>query len=197
MGGGDDDLEAAFAAHDKRRVLTLLMTRHGDGIYRYAMAMTRDSHLADEIRQQVFVDAYRDLDKVTGADALPAWTFGIARNRCLDAVRARVQWAERYKNEPPEHAEPVDHDLDHDLGHDLDRGRLARILADCLAKLAPAVRDAVVLRYQQELSYDEAAAIAGDLPGTLQRRVARALPVLRRCVQAALRRNSCHELRSC
>jgi RNA polymerase sigma factor (sigma-70 family) len=73
---------------------------------------------------------------------------------------------------------------DGDPERELDRSRLARILAACLAKLAPAARDAVVLRYQQELSYDEAAELAGELPGTLQRRVARALPILRRCVEA-------------
>jgi RNA polymerase sigma factor (sigma-70 family) len=97
-------------------------------------------------------------------------------------VKARLQWNQRYKNDPPEEPEQDDGEPERDL----DRCRLARILAACLAKLAPAARDAVVLRYQQELSYDEAAAIAGDLPGTVRRRVARALPVLRRCVEAHL-----------
>lgn len=180
--GSDPEVEAAFARGDRRRVLALLMASHGDGVFRYAMAMTRDRHLADEIRQQVFVEVYRDLGSVSDAQTLPVWMFGIARHRCLDAIHARVRWTERYKNDPPEHAEQADCDLERDL----DRERLARILAACLAKLSPAARDAVVLRYQQELSYDEAAAVAGEMPGTLQRRVARALPVLRKCVRATL-----------
>jgi RNA polymerase sigma-70 factor (ECF subfamily) len=180
--GKDAEIEAAFCAGDKRRVLTLLMERHGDGIYRYAMAMTRDRHLAEEVRQQVFVEAYRDLGNVADPSLLPVWTFGIARNRCLDAVEAQSRWIHRYKNDPPEDLAEDDYDMDRDL----DRCRLAHILAACLAKLAPAARDAVVLRYQQDLSYDEAAAIVGDLPGTLQRRVARALPLLRKCVETRL-----------
>jgi len=158
------------------------MTRYGDGVYRYAMAMTRDRHLAEEIRQQVFVQVYRDLGNVGDPASLPTWTFGVARHRCLDAVNARARWTQRYKNEPPEDVEQIDSAPDADL----DRYRLARILAACLAKLAPAARDAVLLRYQQELSYDEAAAIAGELPGTLQRRVARSMPLLRKCVEATL-----------
>jgi RNA polymerase sigma-70 factor (ECF subfamily) len=178
--GEDAELEAALAAGDRHRALTLLMAQHGDGVYRYAMAMTHDRSLAEEIRQQVFVEVYRDLGDLASASSLAYWIFGIARHRCLDAVNARTRWHQRFKNEPPEDPEPYDGDPDREL----DRGRLARILAGCLAKLAPAVRDAVVLRYHQELSYDEAAECAGELPGTLQRRVARALPVLRRCVEA-------------
>jgi RNA polymerase sigma-70 factor (ECF subfamily) len=177
----EGDVEAALAGGDKRQTLTVLMDRFGDGVYRFAMAMTRDHNLAEEIRQQVFVEAYRDLrDFETGA-SLQGWLFGIARNRCIDAVKARARWNERYKNEAvdvPQH--------DCEVDRQLDLGRLARILAGCLGKLAPAAREAVLMRYQQELSYDEVAAIVGDLPGTVQRRVARALPVLRRCLQATL-----------
>lgn len=158
------------------------MARYGEAVYRYALAMTRDAPLAEEVRQQVFVEAYRDLDRVPETTALATWIFGIARHRCLDAVNARLRWQQRYKNEPPD-----DPEVDLELDHQLDRSRLARQLAACLAQLAPAARDAVVLRYHQELSYDEAAEIAGDLPGTLQRRVARSLPVLRRCLEASLK----------
>jgi RNA polymerase sigma-70 factor (ECF subfamily) len=178
----DAELEAARSAGDQRRVLTLLMARYGEGIYRFAMAMTRDRNLAEEVRQQVFVEAYRDLGNLAAGSSLKNWIFGIARHRCLDAVKARTRWYQRYKNPSPKEPEQDDGEPDREL----DRGRLARILAACLVKLAPAAREAVVLRYQQELSYDEAAAVAGDLPGTLRRRVARALPLLRKCVAATL-----------
>ena len=178
----DVEIEAARSAGDKRRTLTLLMARHGDGIYRFALAMTRDRNVSEEVRQQVFFEAYRDLGKRAAGSSLQNWVFGIARNRCLDAMNARKRWSQRYENDPSEDPEQGSGDPDREL----DRGRLARILVACLARLAPAAREAVVLRYQQELSYDDAAAVAGDLPGTLRRRVARALPLLRRCVAIQL-----------
>jgi RNA polymerase sigma-70 factor (ECF subfamily) len=108
--------------------------------------------------------------------------FGITRHRCLDISRKQRRWTDRFKNQPPADEEADDHEPEREL----DRSRLAKILASCLAKLAPAARDAVVLRYHQDLSYDEASVVAGDNAGTLQQRVARALPALRRCLDARL-----------
>jgi RNA polymerase sigma-70 factor (ECF subfamily) len=178
----DADIRAALAAGDARRALTLMMNRYGAEVYRFAYAMTHSFHLAEEVRQQVFVEVYRDLSAFAGRASLRAWVFGIARHRCLDIAKKHRRWTQRFKNQPPTDEEPDDHEPEHDL----DRSRIAKILEHCLSKLAPAARDAVVLRYQQELSYDEASAIAGDNAGTLQQRVARALPLLRRCVDAQL-----------
>jgi RNA polymerase sigma-70 factor (ECF subfamily) len=144
--------------------------------------VTHSQHLADEVRQQVFVEIYRDLASFAGRASLRAWVLGITRHRCLDATKKHRRWTHRFKNDPPPDEELDDHEVEREL----DRGKLAKILAACLAKLAPAARDAVVLRYHRDLSYDEASVIAGDHAGTLQQRVARALPVLRRCVDARL-----------
>jgi RNA polymerase sigma-70 factor, ECF subfamily len=182
VGHDERDIRAALGSSDVRRALTLMMNRYGDEVYRLAYAMTRSYHLAEEVRQQVFVEVYRDLASFSGRTSFRAWVFGIARHRCLDIAKKHRRWTTRFKNEPPPDEEPDDHEPDRDL----DRSRIARILAACLAKLAPAARDAVVLRYHQDLSYDEASAIAGDNAGTLQQRVARALPALRRCVDAHL-----------
>jgi RNA polymerase sigma-70 factor (ECF subfamily) len=178
----EDDIRAALHANDTRRALTLMMNRYGDEVYRFAYAMTHNVHMAEEVRQQVFVEVYRDLTSFAGRASLRAWVFGITRHRCLDAAKKHKRWTNRFKNEPP----PDEESDDQEPERELDRSRLAKLLATCLAKLAPAARDAVVLRYHQELSYDEASAIAGDHAGTLQQRVARALPALRRCPDARL-----------
>jgi RNA polymerase sigma-70 factor (ECF subfamily) len=178
-----DNVDAALSSGDRQRALTLLMTQYGDHVYRYAMAITGDGQLAEEVRQQVFVEAYRDLPSFAGRSPMRTWLFAIVRHRCLDATKASRRWSLRYKNESA-----VEHELDDpEPGDELDRQRLARCLERCLSTLAPAAREAVLLRYQQDLSYDEAAVITGDRPGTLQQRVARALPVLRKCVEAQLR----------
>jgi RNA polymerase sigma-70 factor (ECF subfamily) len=178
----DADIRAVLRANDSRRALTMMMNRYGDEVYRFAYAMTHSVHVAEEVRQQVFVEVYRDLPSYAGRASLRAWVFGITRHRSLDIAKKHRRWTQRFKNEAPADEEPDDHEPEREL----DRSRIAKILAACLAKLAPAARDAVVLRYHQDLSYDEASAIAGDNAGTLQQRVARALPALRRCVDARL-----------
>jgi RNA polymerase sigma-70 factor (ECF subfamily) len=193
----EDEVDAALSRGDRQHAFTLLMTRYGDQVYRYALATTGDPQLAEEVRQQAFVEAYRDLPGFGARAPVRGWLFAIVRHRCLDASKAQRRWGRRYKN-------PLPGELDRDamsrsgpmsgmileeaeLTDQLDRPRLAEVLERCLATLAPAAREAVLLRYQQDLSYDEAAEVTGERPGTLQQRVARALPVLRRCVQAQLR----------
>lgn len=83
----DGDIQAALRANDMRRALTLMMNRYGDEVYRFAYALTHSEHLADEVRQQVFVEVYRDLASFGGRASLRAWVFGITRHRCLDATK--------------------------------------------------------------------------------------------------------------
>jgi RNA polymerase sigma-70 factor (ECF subfamily) len=178
----ENELTEALASGDRQRALTIVMTRHGDRIYRYALGVTGEHQLADEVRQQVFVEAYRDLDCFAGRAPVEIWLLGIARHRCLDAMKAQQRWHRRFKHEPPDHSDVAEHDPQRDL----DRHRIARLISRCMSTLAPAALEAVVLRYQQELSYNDVAALVGVRVGTVQQRVARALPVLRKCVDKLL-----------
>lgn len=187
----EDEVDAALSRGDLQHAFTQLMTRYGDQVYRYALATTGDAQLAEEVRQQVFVEAYRDLPGFGGRAPVRGWLFAIVRHRCLDATKALRRWGLRYKNELP--GDPETNRIaglvsdQNELMDQLDHQRLVQVVERCLATLAPTAREAVLLRYQQELSYDEAAEVTGERPGTLQQRVARALPVLRKCVEAQLR----------
>jgi RNA polymerase sigma-70 factor (ECF subfamily) len=183
----DADIEQLIERNeqgDRERALTLLMDRYGDRVYRFAHAMTRNAATAEDVRQQVFIEAYRDFHRFERRASLRTWLFGIVRHRCLDSAKIQRRWWRRFKNDPPE-----DPELE---PPDLDRGRTARVLWECLGKLAPRSREAVVLRYVEELAYEEAAGITGELAGTIQQRVGRALPALRRCVDSKLRARPVH-----
>jgi RNA polymerase sigma-70 factor, ECF subfamily len=173
-----DAITLAIGARDHRRALSLLMGRYGDDIFRYAVSMTRDTDLAEEVRQQVFTEAYRDLERSARPQSVVRWLFGIARHRSLDAVQGRMRWRLRYKNETPAEEESVCPEPNQEL----DRRKLSILLGRCLAKLPVPMREAVLLRYQQDLSYDDAAQVSGQMSTTLRQRVARALPLLRKCV---------------
>jgi RNA polymerase sigma-70 factor (ECF subfamily) len=178
----DADIELLIDRGERNRALGLLMERYGDRVYRFAHAMTRNATVAEDVRQQVFIEAHRDFERFERRASLRTWLFAIVRNRCLDSTKIQRRWWRRFKNEAPKdpEAEPPD----------LDRGRIARLLATCLEKLAPSAREAVVLRYLEELSYEDASKVTGDLAGTLQQRVGRALPVLRRCVDIKMREHA-------
>lgn len=188
-GEGDDEnsknalqleLERLIRMRAYREATALLMHRFGDRTYRFAKGMTQDRDLAEEVRQQVFLQVHRDLERSAAPRDIGPWVHGITRNRCVDAVRARSRWRTRYKNDPPPDSEP----MSGDASGELHRKQLADLLNGCLAKLSLLAREAVLLRFQQELSYEEAAHLCGVQATALRQRVARSMPFLRRCIEA-------------
>ena len=172
---------------DRDKALSLLMQGYGRPVYRYCRRMLADAELTDDVHQLVFVQAYEGLRSFGRRSSLRTWLFGIAHNRCLDALKIGRRRQRRFSltdelPETPEPAATVEEKL-------TERSR-AWGLSRCLQALAPRIREAVLLRYQQEITYEEMARLTGERPATLQARVARALPVLRRCLETQREKES-------
>ncbi len=165
---------------DRNQALRLLMSRHGRAVYRYCREELHDTVLADDVHQQIFIEAHRDLARFRGRSTLRSWLFGIARHRVLDAAKSRRR-AEAHIEEDDTADAPDPRPLPCEQ---LDRARLEHALAHCLGGLGAHVRSTLLLRYQQGLSFEEMAEVCSEKPGTLQARVTRALPVLRACIEA-------------
>ena len=171
----DRDVLEQVAAGDTTRALRRLMDRHGNAVYRYCTAALHDRCLAEDVHQKVFIEAFRDLPRFAGRSTVRTWLFGIARHRALDALKARARLQARIEPDnqvDAADAAPAPDEL-------LDRARLYEALAACLAELDEKARTALLLRFQQGFTFEQMAEICGEKSGTLQVRVARALPVLR------------------
>lgn len=177
---GESEILAAVAEGDRDAALRLLMRDYGTAVYRYCRQVVGDGDLADEAHQMTFVQAYEGLARFAGRSSLRTWLFGIAHHRCLDLLKIHRRRQRRFPlaDELPDRPAPVETAEDRLAG----RSRLGA-LAQCLRELAPHVRAAVLLRFQQGISYEEMSRLEGERPATLQARVARALPVLRRCLE--------------
>jgi RNA polymerase sigma factor (sigma-70 family) len=182
-GAVSDPERAALAALDRRdtdEALAVLMRSYGTAVYRYCRQMVGDEHLAQEVHQMTFVQAFEGLTRFGRRSTLRTWLFGIARHRCLDILKMDRRRRKRFGpiEEAPDQPEPH-RSLEERMA---ERSR-AQALESCLRTLAPRVRIAVLLRYQQGLSYPEIARLSSEKAPALQLRVARALPVLRRCLE--------------
>ncbi|HEX3477792.1 MAG TPA: sigma-70 family RNA polymerase sigma factor [Kofleriaceae bacterium] len=165
----------ALIGRDTRGALHRLMVRHGRAVYRYCRISLGDAVLADDVHQQVFIEAFRDLPGFAGRSTLRTWLFGIARHRVLDAAKRR-----RRARAHLDVAAGADlPDPRPSPGEGLDDAQLQTALVTCLATLEEPIRAAVLLRYQQGMTYEEMAGICGEKAGTLQARVTRALRKLR------------------
>jgi len=166
------------------------MARCGGDVYRNALSRTGDEHLAEDVRQQVFLEAHRDLGQLSSPAAARAWLLGITRHRSLDAVKARTRWWRIFKNAPPE---PFDDEGERwgldavsasnaDPSEMLDGARLVKVLKQCLERLTPAIRESVTLCYMQSLSHEKVAKVVGIQAGAVQKRISRAMVALRTCI---------------
>lgn len=177
----DADVMRLIQKGDLAGALRALMRQHGNAVYKYCRSALADSVLAEDVHQQVFIQAYRDLHRFLPHSSIRSWLFAIARHRVLDAVKCRRRDQDRTSSDELTHV-PATQPLPSSTLDDL---QLWRALEASLAQLSESVRSAVVLRYQG-LTFEEIATIMGGRADTMRARVARALPFLRAAIEERL-----------
>ena len=128
------------------------------------------SVLAEDILQETFAVALRHPDRLQAAFSARAYLFGIASNLASTASRLAAREAELASWNPSATEEsPPDPRLD--------------LMRTAIARLKPDFREALELRLQHELSYEEIAE-ALDVPvGTVRSRLHHAVSQLRRLLR--------------
>jgi len=172
----------ALARGDRKRALTLLMGLYGKSIYNYCRHMLGHDANAEEAQQTTFAQAFADFGRYQRRSPLRQWLQGIARHRCLDMLKTM-----RRESKHVEHPEtPPDVETNEPSAEEqLHIGSMGKHLAHCLDELDDEVRDAILLRFMEQMSYEEMAQVTGKRAATLQMRVARAMSGLRKCLEAS------------
>jgi RNA polymerase sigma-70 factor, ECF subfamily len=177
----DCDVWNLVCKGDNKAVLRLLMQRYGDDVYQVCRRILKDATLAEDVRQQVFLSAYQDLPRFERRSRFRTWLLGIAYHRALDALKSR----RRRELREVGLAEYADvHDPSPSALESIDDMRLRTVLNGILGNLREPARVAVVLRFHQEHTFEEMAAICDEDAAVLRNRVSRALRQLRSEVTA-------------
>jgi RNA polymerase sigma-70 factor (ECF subfamily) len=145
---------------------------HLDALHGLAAAWTRDPELSRELVQRTFLHAFEKLHQLRDAKAARGWLIAIFRNELAAERRARSRFEvwEREALEDVPGDDPGEAQLQ---AQDLER--LPRVLEG----LPDASRKILLLRYQQELSYDQIASLLGLPLGTVMSRLHRAKACLK------------------
>ncbi len=152
-------------------------------VYAVALRMVRDAALAEDLAQEAFISAYRNLNQYRGG-SFKSWLLRIARNATLDALRkAQRRPAESLDENiitfeaelvSPE-ASPAEAALNAELGD-----HIKEVMAD----LHPDQRMALVLIDVEGFSYEEAAETMAVSIGTVKSRLSRARGRMREALLA-------------
>jgi len=159
-------LDALQELYDRYRVMA----------YSIALRITSDASLAEDVVQDAFLGVWRNASRyVEGRGSVKTWVLAIVHHRAVDAVRRRrptTELPEREDIPPPQLTVP---DIWPDVAAELDRAEIA----DALATLPPAQREAIELAYWGGLTQQEIAERTGAPLGTVKSRVRLGLLALR------------------
>ena len=167
-----------------------LVERYQSRIYRTIFSLLRNPEEAEDVAQEVFVEVYQTIGRFRGEAALSTWLYRLATSRALKN-RRRANAKKRFAyltsllgfdndvlHEPPDHAHPLAL---------LEGQQQLQLLLAHLARLPDQQQVAFTLRHEQELSYEQIAAVLGTTVAAVESLLFRARQTLRKHVQPSFR----------
>ncbi len=164
-------LVAGLARKGDRAAFEELVNRRQGWIRNLLRRLSGETTLADDLAQQVFLQAWRNIPRLQRTTHFGAWLKRIAVNTWLQHVR---------RNDPLRGAG----ELPEAGAGEPDPAGVAMDLDDALAELAANVRLCIVLAYHERMTHDEIAATTGLPLGTVKSHIRRGTARLQKLLVA-------------
>ncbi len=169
------DMELVEASLTDLDAFGELVRRHQDFVYGAALRIVRNPVMAEDLTQEAFVRAHRALPGFRGQAQVRSWLYRIATNLALNAVQRRREYPTDAVPDRPARLDPAD---------DAENLALRRELESAISALPPKLKQPLVLREYDGLSYQAIADVL-DLPiNTVRTRILRARRSLRDRMEA-------------
>lgn len=172
----DAELIARVIVQDDRHAFSELVRRYQSAVRATLRRLTAGNHaLADDLAQETFLLAYRNLRSFRQEARFSTWLYRIATNAFLAHNRKRRE--ELMGDDDANVADEEESTQDGLAGHGADHARSASLKIDmerALAVLSEAERAAIVQCYHNDLSHEEAAYVLGCPVGTVKTHILRA-----------------------
>lgn len=181
----DAELLLAAAKGGDAGAFAAVVRRFRPRIYALALHLSGSASDADDIAQDAFVQAYRQLDRFEGRSQFFTWLYRITVNRALDAQRR--QRRSGVSLDDTRVAAALQVDAPDDPRRALELRQTYASLLHALDALSPSLKSAVVLTTLQGLSYREAAVVLGTSESAIAVRIHDARKRLRRALDEVAR----------
>jgi RNA polymerase sigma-70 factor, ECF subfamily len=178
----DQKTEAEIVARvlkGDRQAYALLVEEYKTPVYNLAYRMTRSLADAEDIAQEAFLRAFQELSRYDRDRRFYTWLYTI----CLNIIRNHLKKTSRRQGMissgviAPDREGAVLNDI---VGADESRKELEEQLDKYLDKLSPGIRELLILRFYQGLSFEEIADISGLSLSAVKMRVYRGLEKLQK-----------------
>lgn len=145
----DEDLAKKVAEGDTESYRPLV-EKYQLPLHRYVVFLIRDSDVADDVVQDTFIKAYKNIRGFNHKRKFSSWIYRIAHNTAMDTVRHNrsVQLDDKI-------IEELGASVDYNTAHKIDADIAAKNIARCLPKLDVKYREPIVLYFIQKKTYQE------------------------------------------
>jgi RNA polymerase sigma-70 factor (ECF subfamily) len=168
--------------------------KHFDGLYSYALVLTRNHEEAEDLVQETYVRAIPAMGRLRAANNTKSWLFTILRNIWINQSR-------KWRNGPQMVAIEVDDCIANNVvelsqnPHDLYVCKeQAEPVRAAIQELPVRFREVILLREYEDLSYKEIASVLECPVGTVMSRLGRARAKLRNLLSATLEGSDSSEM---
>lgn len=169
-------------AKGSEAAIAILYQRHGGLIYRFSLSLSKDSSVAEEITQEVFLVLMKQSGRFDPSRAeLSTWLCGIARNMIWKQFKRQKRWQPIEAGDDEGETTTLEDDPDLTLS----RNEVVSLVRRKVDDLAPHFREVVILCELEEMTYESAAVVLGVPIGTVRSRLHRAKAQLARILHAA------------
>jgi RNA polymerase sigma-70 factor, ECF subfamily len=172
-----DEILARRAAAGQIDCFEELLVRYRDRVYRLCYRSAGNAEDAEDWAQECLLRVYDHLERYDPAQPFAPWLLRVVSNTCINLAKTRTRRQERLEFELT--GEATDLALSPDPLDKVLSGAEAQTIRDAVDALAPALREAVLLRVLEELSFRELAEVLGVPLQTAATRVRRALAQVR------------------
>ncbi len=140
--------------------------RHGDYLYRFALAKVRRGEVAEELVQEALLAAWAGRERFAGRATERSWLVAILKRKVVDWLRKTVRergpaaaekdaWtAEQFTRSGKWDRPPAEWDRDGPTGK-VERDEFWQVVTACVEKLPPRFRDPFVLWHLADKSGEE------------------------------------------
>jgi len=182
----DAQLIARCIVADDRHAFAELVKRHQSSVRACLRKLTAGNHaLADDLAQETFVLAWRNLKSFRQEARFSTWLYRIATNCWLADARKRKE--ELLGDRADAVADDEDATMPHIDAMHADHARASSLKMDlerAMAVLSDAERAAIVQCYHNDLTHEEAAYVLGCPVGTVKTHVLRGKQKLKAALSA-------------